>query len=55
MLVVVKDRDITLLLQLPFDLKASGRGNVFQIDAPKGAGDVIHRLDKFIYVLSLDT
>ena len=54
MLVVVEDGDVALLLQLALDLKAPGGGDVLQVDAAKGAGDVVDGLDKLVHVLGLD-
>ena len=53
-LVVVEHGDVALLLQLPLDLKAAGGGDVLQIDATEGAGDVVDSLDKLVHVLGLD-
>ena len=53
-LVVVEDGDVALFLELAFDLKAAGGGNVLQIDAAERPGDVVHRLHKLVHVLRLD-
>src|SRR5699024_3721071 len=54
-LVVVEDGNVTLFLQLPLDLKAAGGGDVLQIDAAKGARNVIDRLHKGVHVLGVHT
>ena len=53
-LVVVEDGDVALLLQLALDLKAPGGGDVLQVDAAEGTGDVVDGLDKLVHVLGLD-
>ena len=55
MLVVVEHGDVAQLLQLRFDLKAPGRRDILQIDSAEGTGDQMHRIDKFIHILALDT
>ena len=35
-LVVMEHRDVAELLELPFDFKAPGRGDILQVDAAKG-------------------
>ena len=54
MLVVVENGNVAPPLQLPLNLKATGRGNVLQIDAAEGAGDQIYRVDKRVHVLCFD-
>ena len=55
MLVIVEDGDVTHLLQAALNLKAPGSGNVLQVDAAEGTGDIVHGLDKLVHVLGLDT
>ena len=52
-LVVVEDGDVAALLQLALDLKAPGGGDVLQVDAPEGAGNIVDRLDKRVHILGL--
>ena len=52
-LVVVEDGDVALLLQLPLDLKAPGGGDVLQVDAAEGAGDVVDGVHELVHVLGL--
>ena len=54
-LVVVEHRDIAHLLQPALDLKAAGGGDVLQVDAAEGAGDVVHRLNELVHILGPDT
>ena len=50
-LVVVEDGDVAFFLQLALNLKAAGGGDIFQIDAAKGAGDEGDGVDKFVDVM----
>ncbi len=50
MLVVVHHRDVEQLLETVFYLKALGRGDVLEVDAPKGGGN---RRDCFNNLLRL--
>ena len=54
-LVVMENRYIAALFQLPLNLKATGRGNVLQIDSAKGPGQQGHSVDNVIYILASDT
>ena len=51
----MEDGDVALFLQLALDFKAPGGGDVLQVDAAEGAGDVIDSLNEFVHVLRLDT
>ena len=51
-LVVVENRNIALFLELLFDLKASGSGDVLEVNAAKGAADEINCVDDFIDALA---
>ena len=54
-LVIVEHGDVARFLQLPFNFKTPGSGNVLQIDATKGAGDEGNGIDKFIHIFGFDT
>ncbi len=52
-LVVVKDRDVELRLEVFLDVEASRGRDVLQVDAPEGGGDQSHRLDDHIGVFGV--
>ena len=54
MLVVVEDGDVAAFLELAFDLKASGRGNILKVDAAERAGDERDGIDEFVHIMRLD-
>ncbi len=54
-LVVVKNGDVQGGFQPLFNLKASGGGDVLQIDAPEAGSHPGHRLDDFLRVLGVQT
>jgi hypothetical protein len=53
-LVVMKDRDVELRAQPPFDLKAARRGDVLEVDASEGRGHRCDEGDDLIDVLGVD-
>ena len=50
----MEDGDVTALLQLFLDLKATGGGNVLQIHPAEGTGQQRHGVDDVIHVLAAD-
>ena len=54
MLVVVEHGDVQALFEFALHLKAAGRANVLQVDAPKGAGNQLDGVDNLIHVLGAD-
>ena len=54
MLIVVENGDVAFFFQLSLNLEATRSGNVLQIDAAKRAGEKVHGIYKFIYVLGLE-
>jgi len=55
MLIVMKNRNITAFFEAFFNFKASGRGNVFQIDPAKAAGQETDGLYNSIRLFTADT
>ena len=53
-LVVVEDRDIAHLLEPLFDLKAAGRGDIFEVDAAEAPRKEGNGLDDLVDVLRTD-
>ena len=45
-LVVMEHRDVQPALQFRFDLEASGRGNVLEVDAAEAGSDCGHGVDE---------
>ena len=54
MLVVVENRNIALLLQLPLDFKAARCRDVLEVHTAEGTGEQINRIDNLVHVLGLD-
>ena len=52
-LIVVEDRNITLLHQLSLDFKASRCADVLQIDAAKALGNPIDGLHNFVHIFGI--
>ncbi len=50
-LVIVENRDIGFLFELLLDFKATGCGDVFQIDAAETAGNQRHGIDDVVNIL----
>jgi len=53
-LVVVKDGDVELYAQAPFDLKTARRGDVLEVDGAEGWGRRFDERDDLIDVLGVD-
>ena len=53
-LVVVEHRDVKTFPQRLLDFETPGRGDVFQVDAAEGGGDIFHQPDDQVGLLGAD-
>ena len=54
MLVIMENRNVAFLLQLSFDLKATGCRNILQVHSCKTSGNHVNCIHDLIHILALD-